>query len=136
MKSFGQLIKSLLWGWGITAFVIAVASLFSPDTATLRLLRILLIEETITTVVAHLIFTAENWNAGIWIKRIVSLVSCSVIGFAVIVLSTAARTSWQLCFLFGAGAATACVAFLIADVIERRTLDRINEKLSRNEFGK
>ena len=132
MNKFLQMMKNVLWGWGIAAFVIAIGSLFSAERITLRLLRIVLAEVTLVTVTAYLLFSSQKLKVGIWIKRTAAAFLSAGIGFTVIVLTGTAPASWQLCAVFGGGVVLSFIAFLIADAAERRTLDRINEKLSRN----
>lgn len=132
MKTFWQIMKSVLMGWGMAAFAFAVVSLFNEEKITMRFLRVLLVDETLVTVTTHLLFASRNWNVKIWPKRIAASILSAVIGYTVIVLAGIAPSSWQLCVVFGASVIVAFVVFFIVDAVERRSLERINEKLSHN----
>lgn len=132
MKTFGQIMKSVLMGWGIAAFAAAAASLFNEERITMRFLRVLLAEETLVTVPAYLLFASKNWNVGIWPKRIAASIVTAVIGYTVVVLAGIAPASWQLCVVFGASVLVCFVVFFAVDAVERRSLEKINEKLSHN----
>ena len=132
MKAFWQIMKSVLMGWGIAAFAVAVGSLFNEEKITMRFLRVLLIEETLITVAAYLLLTSRNWNVGIWPKRIAASLLTAVIGYTVVVLTGIAPSSWQLCVVYGASVIVSFVVFFAVDAVERRSLERINEKLSHN----
>ncbi len=134
MQTFKRVLLSVVMSWGIAAVTVAATSLFSPDRVDIRLLRIVLAEVTIVAITAQLLFQARNWRANLWTKRIVIMLYSSVIGIAGAVISGLRPFTWKLCacitgfcFLFSA------VAFLTADAVERRMLDRINDRLSRNE---
>ena len=132
MKTFGQIVKNVLMGWGIAAFAVAAASLFNEESVTMRLLRIVLVETALVTAVVFLLFASEKWEAGIWVKRIAASLLSAVIGFTVTVLTGIAKASWLLCAVFGACVVVSFIVFIAADAVERRALERINERLSRN----
>ncbi len=132
MKTFVQILKSILIGWGMAAFAVAVGSLFNEERITMRFLRVLLADETLVTVPVYLLFASKNWNVGIWPKRIAASLLSAVVGYTVVVLTGIAPASWQLCVVFGASALVCFVVFFAVDAVERRTLERINEKLSHN----
>ncbi len=134
MKTFRRALHSLVLSWGIAAAAIAFASLFSPDRIDIRLLRIVLAEVTIIAVTAQLLFETKKWRAGLWTKRLVITLCSSVIGTAGIVISGLRPFTWTLCAWIGGSCVLfSAIAFLIADAVERRMLDRINDRLSRNK---
>ena len=134
MKTFKRVLFSVVMSWGIAAVTVAAASLFSPDRVDIRLLRIVLAEVTIVAVTARLLFEAKNWKAGLWTKRLVIMLCSSVIGIAAIVISGLRPFTWKLCaWIMGLCFLFSAVAFLTADAVERRMLDRINARLSRNK---
>ncbi len=134
MKTLKRVLLSVVMSWGIAAVTVAAASLFSPDRVDIRLLRIVLAEVTIVAVTAQLLFEANNWRAGLWTKRIVIMLCSSVVGIAAIVISGLRPFTWTLCaWITGLCFLLTAAAFLTADAAERRMLDRINDRLSRNK---
>ncbi|MBR5367325.1 MAG: hypothetical protein IKX19_12550 [Clostridia bacterium] len=133
MKRFAEIAKLTLMGWGFAAFAVAVGSLINAERVTTHLLQITMIYETVITLTAYLLFSSRKWEINLWVKRIIVSLFSGIIGYALFVITGLSPASWQLCAVFAGSAAASFIAFLIADMFEKRTLAKINEELEENE---
>lgn len=132
MKTFLQTAKLLLIGWGLAAAAVVLASFVSPERADMRLLRVVLLEVTLLTVPAHLVFRSPTGS--LLTRRIVVTACAAVIAAAVPVFCGIQPFTWTFCAWTAGGIVGAsALAFVIADRIEAHALARINEKLGQNE---
>ncbi|MBQ3816390.1 MAG: hypothetical protein II836_10050 [Clostridia bacterium] len=132
MKTFLQTAKLLLIGWGLAAAAVVLASFVSPERADMRLLRVVLLEVTLVTVPAHLVFRSPMGS--LLTRRIVVTACAAVIAAAVPVFCGIQPFTWTFCaWTVGGIVGASALAFVIADRIEAHILARINEKLGQNE---
>lgn len=132
MKTFLQTAKLLLIGWGLAAAAVVLASFVSPERADMRLLRVVLLEVTLVTVPAHLVFRSPTGS--LLTRRIVVTACAAVIAAAVPVFCGIQPFTWTFCaWTAGSIVGASALAFVIADRIEAHALARINEKLGQNE---
>ena len=95
MKTFLQTAKLLLIGWGLAAAAVVLASFVSPERADMQLLRVVLLEVTLVTVPAHLVFRSPTGS--LLTRRIVVTACAAVIAAAVPVLSGMRPFTWTFC---------------------------------------
>lgn len=134
MKKFLEILKSILMSCGIAAICVSIVSIWRPDIINMRFLRVLILIEAFVTVLAYLIFSAKEWRCDIWTRRIVVITASAAAVLAATTIAGILDPTWKTCaIVFGLSAGVSFPAFAIADRVEKRILDKINDRLDKNK---
>lgn len=121
---------------GIMSAVAAVVSFIVPKLASVDFLRAFAIAAPLSTYLVSLCFRNGMTKIELWVRRIIACyvdIGVYAVFFITFGVVRPERISFYLIFCAVAAPVATILAYVAVDLYQRRTLKRINEKLSEND---